>query len=147
MKTVLFLCSGNTCRSPMAACLFNHLCQQRGLPLRAVSAGASASDGSPASDGAYAAMKARGLSLLGHRAQRLNEQSLEGVSLVMAMSPAHAEWCGQRFPGLSIPVRSFAPAIPDPYGGSVSLYSQTASALDAQLSQLANELSATSPRG
>ena len=69
MTDVLFVCSGNTCRSPIAECLFNDLCQRRGMAYRAESAGLYAREGDPASDGAFYAMKERGLSLSRHVAQ------------------------------------------------------------------------------
>ena len=141
MKTVLFLCSGNTCRSPMAECLFNQLCKERGLPLTAISAGMSARDGSPASDGSYHAMKERGLSLRHHRATMLTLRQLQDVSLIVAMTPSHVQLCRERFPELAIPIRSFSPPIPDPYGGSLTLYRQTADAIASQITLLAEEFS------
>lgn len=140
MKTVVFLCTGNTCRSPMAECLFNHHAQERGLPDRAVSAGLYAAEASPASDGAIAAMKARGLSLVRHQAQPLTETLLREASLVCAMSPQHAQLCRERFPHLSLPIRSFSPPIPDPFGGSPQEYQQIAAAIDAQIVLLIAEL-------
>ena len=58
MRTVLFVCSGNTCRSPMAAALFNKLASERGWDWRAESAGIRVSSGSAASSNACLAMKA-----------------------------------------------------------------------------------------
>jgi protein-tyrosine phosphatase len=142
MKNILFLCTGNTCRSPMAECLFNHISRQRGLPLSAISAGIAAKDGYPASNHAHAAMKARGLSLNRHQAQPLSDRLLKDVSLVVTMSQGHAQAFRERFPMLAVPVRVFSPPIPDPYGGSLAVYEQTAAALEGQIIALVEELAA-----
>ena len=131
MADVLFVCSGNTCRSPMAACLFNAECEKRGLPYRAASAGAAACEGMPASDGAYTVMKERGLSLASHRSQPLSEQALQGVRLVVCMSASHAWAVRERFPTANVAVMQ--PSISDPYGGTVVRYRQTADELALQM--------------
>ncbi len=140
MTNVLFLCTGNTCRSPMAACLFNAYCQKRGLPLAAVSAGLYAQEGAAASLSAQAAMQAQGLSLAHHRAQPLTLALAKEADLIMAMSPQHATLCQERFPNLSTPMRCFAPAIPDPFGGSPQAYLDTAACMDPQIKALADLL-------
>ena len=53
MKTVLFVCTGNTCRSPMAECLLNALAREQGAQVCAASAGLCAPDGAPASEGRF----------------------------------------------------------------------------------------------
>lgn len=146
MKEILFVCTGNTCRSPMAACLFNELCEKNASSMHAISAGVYARAGSPASDGACGAMKARGLTLLHHQAQPLSESLLHRTSLIVTMTPQHANLVQERFPSLTVPIRSFSPPIPDPFGGSLTAYQQTATALDTQIIALFEELSGSGIR-
>lgn len=136
MKRVLFVCTGNTCRSPMAQCLFTSMAKEQDVEVRADSAGLYAREGEPASDGAYAAMEALGLSLQGHRVKPVTEELLAGADLVLCMTQAHAEQLQMRFPDAKAKIFSFHPSIPDPYGGSVARYLETAAALKSQLQTL-----------
>ena len=72
---VLFVCTGNTCRSPMAAALFNKIAVEKDLDVRIESAGLFANDGEPASENAVAAMKDYGVDLSEH----VSEQELLGA--------------------------------------------------------------------
>ena len=134
MIDVLFVCTGNTCRSPMAECLFNARAAAQGLPYHAESAGLFANDGAPASDGAYQAMRSRGLSLNRHAARSLSAALVRDARLIVGMSERHAETIRQRYPNAN--VRALEPAISDPYGGSIAQYERAAEAIAAQLDAL-----------
>ena len=58
---ILFVCTGNSCRSPMAELYFNHMARQKGLDITAASAGIYANDGGPISRGAAAVMQELGI--------------------------------------------------------------------------------------
>src|SRR2546430_13950703 len=72
MKTILLVCTGNICRSPLAAALLERALKERGLDAIDVSsAGTGAGGGAPVSEGAYLVGLERGLGLSGHPAQLL----------------------------------------------------------------------------
>ena len=66
-RSVLFVCTGNTCRSPMAEQLFSRLCREAGVDLSVSSAGVEAAAGMPLSRGAAAVFAARGIGPVAHR--------------------------------------------------------------------------------
>ena len=144
MTDVLFVCSGNTCRSPMAACLFNDLCRKRGLPYRADSAGLYALEGNAASDGAFFAMKERGLDLSRHAAQPLTLMLARDARLVVAMGEAYAAKVRERCP--SARVIALEPAVRDPFGGSLPVYRATADELEARMAWVLAELKKLDPQ-
>ncbi len=91
MKKVLFVCTANVCRSPMAQELFNALAEDGGLPFRAESAGTAALVGRPMAENALAALEEAGIyPQVAHSARQVDETMLEEVELVLAMTPQHA---------------------------------------------------------
>ena len=135
MRTILFVCTGNTCRSPMAACMLNALAAEEGVcDLQAMSAGVSAEEGAPASVGALRAMARRGLSLESHLSRPVSRKLLEAATLVMCMGQHHVAAIRHRFPGIATPVRAFDdPPISDPFGGDDAAYERAARDIARQL--------------
>jgi protein-tyrosine-phosphatase len=87
---VLFVCTGNTCRSPMAAALARDEVVRRGWRhVQIASAGASAEPGEPASAPAVTVMRRSGLDLSSHSSQRLSADLVDWADLVLVMSPSH----------------------------------------------------------
>ncbi|NLI20413.1 MAG: low molecular weight protein arginine phosphatase [Clostridiales bacterium] len=145
MPDVLFVCSGNTCRSPMAAALFNDLCSRRGLPYRAESAGLYARDGSPASDGAFYAMKERGLDLSRHVSQQVSSRLAGEAGLVVTMGESYASLVRERCPWAR--VMAFQPPVHDPFGGSLAEYRATADDLLSRMDWVLRRIGEARPAG
>lgn len=85
---ILVVCTGNVCRSPMAAALLGGRLAAAGVPASVTSAGLL-DGGSPPSPGAVAAMAARGIDITGHRSRALRADMLAGVDLVLGMAAEH----------------------------------------------------------
>lgn len=132
---LLFVCSGNTCRSPMAEVLAKHLAAQLGISdLEIGSAGIAAMEGAPATPCAQRVMEERGLSLRGHRSRPLTAGLAEDADLILTMTAAHVMAAQRRASNVQIqPLCAFAGEsgdIMDPYGGEESVYEACAQRLE-----------------
>jgi protein-tyrosine phosphatase len=117
--SVLFVCTGNICRSPMAAAI----ARAAAPGLEVASAGTFALTGSPATWEASRVAEEHGLSLAGHRAQQLTTSLVAGAELVVAMTNAHAERARQ-LGGRNVVLLGTGP-VPDPWGCEIDVYRDT----------------------
>jgi protein-tyrosine phosphatase len=133
--TVLFVCYGNLCRSPMAEGFFNAL--RTSNAVAAESAGVGAVAGSAPSLLAVLEMKRRGIDISGHRARGLAAVDPAACVAVVALDREVAALLSVAFPELP-GLRVWN--VPDPYGGSAGGYRQAAEMIRAQVEDLLEEL-------
>lgn len=130
---VLFVCTGNTCRSPMAEGIARDAVARRGWPHVSIrSAGVSAGVGSPASEEAVRVAAERGVDLSGHRSQPLTRELVDWADAIVAMSDWHVgrvvELGGDAKVALASEFLASADAgagVPDPIGMSATIYRAT----------------------
>lgn len=155
---VLFVCTGNVCRSPMAAAILTHLLQERGVRgIDVSSAGTAPWDGAPASEGSYLVSLEHGLDLSGHRSRQLTTDLVAGADLVLGMGQQHVERLAQlggaeksHLLGAYAGEPEADAEVADPFGGTLEEYRTTydrlAALLDAALPRLLAERPDADPR-
>lgn len=132
MKSVLFVCTGNICRSPMAEGLFLKALADRGVDgVEVESTGIAAMDGWTAEPLAQEAVEPFGVDLSGHRARIISEELIRWADSILVMTPQQRDAVVAMVPEATDKVRllgAYGPdndperAVPDPYGGSAMHY-------------------------
>ena len=121
---VLFVCTGNTCRSPMAEAILKSKTEKHTVS----SAGLSVLLPAPAAENAVLVMGERGIDISEHRARQLTESAVQEADLILTMTEGHRKLLVTLFPSAEEKTHTLAEYggttedVPDPFGGSMETY-------------------------
>ncbi len=136
MKKILFVCTGNTCRSPMAAALLKEMAEEKGLDIEVDSAGIFAFSGDSASREAVEVLRKKQIDISDHRSKLVTDNLLEEADLVLTMTYSHKETLLFKHPFVSRKIYTLkeyayglAEDVHDPYGRGLKAYKEVGNEL------------------
>lgn len=130
---IVFICTGNTCRSPMAEGIMKKKIEQLKLDIECESAGLCAFSGDAPSENAVKAAAAFGADISSHRARAVSHFMFDGESVFVCMTPSHKKALSAYVPEQRLLCLG---DIPDPYGGDEQVYMAAAKKIDEGLDML-----------
>ncbi len=148
MKRILFVCTANIARSPMAEAMFNKKMADLGLAdqYQARSAGTWARDGNRAPADGQQVMAARGLDTGPHRSRVVSNEIMAGADLILTMEAGHKEALRIEFPGARAKIFMLTELvgpgydIRDPYGRQLADYEVVAAELENLLGRTLDKI-------
>lgn len=141
MKRILFVCTGNTCRSPLAEHLLKAMAKDR---YEVKSAGIAAFDGDAAAEHVHQVLREKGITIK-HRAQPVTPELIDWADLVLTMTKQHERILQESFPEQVEKIAALKAYVmeqetnldvADPFGGSLEVYRQTRNELEELLERL-----------
>lgn len=126
---ILFVCTGNTCRSPMAEGILRTVAFEKGIEIKIKSAGIFADMGSPASINAISSVGDIGVDIRNHLSQAVTEEIVDESDLILTMTISHKDILMSNYPDKRYKIFSLNQYafgkdrdIKDPYGGDRHTY-------------------------
>ena len=142
MDKIVFICTGNTCRSPMAEGLFKALNGEQKTGLEAISAGIFTNNGMSASENAVIAAKELGADISNHKSQMLNGDIVNDAKYLVCMTGAHYDQILLKFPNVSDKLFTLSPTdINDPFGGNIDEYRSCSMQIKSAVESIIERLS------
>ena len=143
-QCILFVCTGNTCRSPMAEGLFNCLAKESGLNYTAKSAGLFVMPGSKVSQNSVTAMAEEGIDISGHIPAQINLDLINESDLILTMSESHKQAIQTVAPKATVCTLSEYAGeesdISDPFGGSEQVYRECGAQIKDRIEKIIKRL-------
>jgi len=140
---ILFICTGNTCRSPMAEGLLKDMARKKGMDINVSSAGTFAFDGQEVSMEAVEVMKEEGIDIKNHRARIIHRDLLESADLILTMSSNHKKQLQNKYDflkGKVYTLKEFAykkeEDIEDPFGRGIDAYKKAKEEIKEALKEI-----------
>ncbi|WP_243291978.1 low molecular weight protein arginine phosphatase [Bacillus sp. FJAT-47783] len=142
-QNILFVCTGNTCRSPMAESLLRQMSEGK---MNVRSAGVFAMDGSEASMNTIEVLKEKGIDIE-HRSSSLTKELVDWATYILTMTESHKQLVCDEFPEASYKTHTLSEFVfdrqedvIDPFGGSLETYRLTREDLYKKIEKLVEKL-------
>lgn len=141
MDEIIFICTGNTCRSPMAEGLFRAHGGEEATGLTASSAGIFTVDGIPVTKNAVTAAKEFGADITKHISRHLTTDMARNAKYLVCMTAMHYDTICARYPGSEPKLFTLLPTdIIDPFGGDLDVYRRAAAQIDQGVQSIIERL-------